>query len=111
MKKAILTLSLLFTAFLGFSQIDTTSRIDINQNVSRQAIEKQFGEYVKEYRIYHELSYETLQARFSMIASKELEYDVWYTIEEIKSMENNQFLPLIEVQNEIIKRIVRSYDY
>ena len=111
MKKAILTLSLLFTAFLGFSQIDTTSRIDINQNVSRQAIKKQFGEYVKEYRQYHELSYTTLQARFSMIASKELEYDVWYSIEEIKQMENNQFLPLLEVQDEIIKRIIRSYDY
>lgn len=111
MKKVLLTLSLLFTAFLGFSQIDTTSRIDINQNVSRQAVAKQFGEYVKEYRIYHELSYTTLQARFSMIASKELEYDVWYTIEEIKRMEQNEFLPLLEVQKEIVKRIIRSYDY
>lgn len=111
MKKVILALSLLFTAFLGFSQIDTTSRIDINQNVSRQAIEKQFGEYVKEYRQYHGLSYETLQARFSMIASKATEYEIWYTIEEIKRMEDNQFLPLVEVQDEIIKRIIRSYDY
>lgn len=111
MKKVLVTLSLLFTAFLGFSQIDTTSRIDINQNVSRQAIEKQFGEYVKEYRQYHELSYTTLQARFSMIASKVSEFDIWYSIEEIKRMEQNEFLPLIEVQNEIIKRIIRSYDY
>lgn len=111
MKKVLLTLSFSLTAVLGFSQIDTTSNIDINQNVSRQAIQKQFGEYVKEYRQYHELSYTTLQARFSMIASKELEYDVWYTIEEIKRMEQNEFLPLIEVQNEIIRRIVRSYDY
>ena len=111
MKKVLLTLSLLFTAVLGFSQIDTTSRIDINQNVSRQAIEKQFGEYVKEYRQYHELSYTTLQARFSMIASKVSEFNIWYSIEEIKQMENNQFLPLVEVQDEIIKRIIRSYDY
>ena len=111
MKKAGLLIGLLFTAFLGFSQIDTTSRIDINQNVSRQAIQKQFSEYVKEYRIYHELSYTTLQARFSMIASKVAEYDIWYSIEEIKRMEQNEFLPLIEVQDEIIKRIVRSYDY
>ena len=111
MKKVLLTLSLLFTAVLGFSQIDTTSRIDINQNVSRQAIEKQFGEYVKEYRQYHELSYTTLQARFSMIASKVSEFNIWYSIEEIKRMEQNEFLPLIEVQNEIIKRIIRSYDY
>ena len=110
MKKVLLTLSLLFTAVLGFSQIDTTSRIDINQNVSRQAIEKQFSEYVKEYRQYHELSYNTLQARFSMIASSVMEYDIWYSIEDIKRMENNQYLPLIEVQKAIIKRIVRSYD-
>lgn len=111
MKKVLVTLSLLFTAFLGFSQIDTTSRIDINQNVSRQAIEKQFGEYVKEYRQYHELSYTTLQARFSMIASKVSEYDIWYSIEDIKNMENGEYVPLIEVQDAIIKRIIRSYDY
>lgn len=110
MKKVLLTLSLLFTAFLGFSQIDTTSRIDINQNVSRQAIEKQFSEYIVEYKLYHELSYNTLQARFSMIASSVMEYDIWYSIEDIKRMENNQYLPLIEVQKAIIKRIVRSYD-
>lgn len=111
MKKTGLIIALMIITFGAFAQIDTTSRIDINQNVSRQAIQKQFGEYVKEYRQYHGLSYETLQARFSMIASKELEYDVWYTIEEIKRMENNQFLPLIEVQDEIVKRIIRSYDY
>ena len=110
MKKVLLTLSLLFTAVLGFSQIDTTSRIDINQNVSRQAIEKQFSEYIVEYKLYHELSYNTLQARFSMIASSVMEYDIWYSIEDIKRMENNQYLPLIEVQKAIIKRIVRSYD-
>ncbi len=110
MKKTGLLIGLLFTAVLGFSQIDTTSRIDINQNVSRQAIEKQFSEYVKEYRQYHELSYNTLQARFSMIASSVMEYDIWYSIEDIKRMENNQYLPLIEVQKAIIKRIVRSYD-
>ena len=110
MKKVLLTLSLLFAAVLGFSQIDTTSRIDINQNVSRQAIEKQFSEYIVEYKLYHELSYNTLQARFSMIASSVMEYDIWYSIEDIKRMENNQYLPLIEVQKAIIKRIVRSYD-
>ena len=111
MKKAVLLIGLSFVAVAVFGQIDTTSRIDINQNVSRQAVAKQFGEYVKEYRQYHELSYTTLQARFSMIASKVAEIDIWYSIEEIKRMEQNEFLPLIEVQNEIVKRIVRSYDY
>jgi len=111
MKKAVLLIGLSFVAVAVFGQIDTTSRIDINQNVSRQAVAKQFGEYVKEYRQYHELSYTTLQARFSMIASKVAEIDIWYSIEEIKRMEQNEFLPLIEVQDEIIKRIVRSYDY
>ena len=111
MKKTGLIIALMIITFGAFAQIDTTSRIDINQNVSRQAIEKQFGEYVKEYRQYHELSYTTLQARFSMIASKVSEFNIWYSIEEIKQMENNQFLPLVEVQDEIIKRIIRSYDY
>ena len=110
MKKTGLIIALMIITFGAFAQIDTTSRIDINQNVSRQAIQKQFSEYVKEYRIYHELSYATLQARFSMIASSVAEYDIWYSIEDIKRMENNQYLPLIEVQKAIIKRIVRSYD-
>ena len=110
MKKTGLIIALMIITFGAFAQIDTTSRIDINQNVSRQAIEKQFSEYIVEYKLYHELSYNTLQARFSMIASSVMEYDIWYSIEDIKRMENNQYLPLIEVQKAIIKRIVRSYD-
>ena len=110
MKKVILISLLLFTAFAAFAQIDTTSQIDISQNVNREAVTKKFSEYVTEYKLYHELSYSTLQARFSMIASSVMEYDIWYSIEDIKRMENNQYLPLIEVQKAIIKRIVRSYD-
>ena len=109
MKKVLLTLSLLFTAVLGFSQIDTTSRINVNQNVSRQAVAKQFGEYVKEYRIYHNLSYDIVMKEFSTIASAELSYDVSYSREYLEKMEEHKYLPPLNVQRAIIEHIVESY--
>lgn len=109
MKKAGLLIGLLLTAVAVFGQIDTTVNIDVSQNINRQAIEKQFGEYVKEYRIRHNLSYDIITKEFSTIASAELSYDVSYDREYLKKMEEHEYLPPLNVQKAIIEHIVESY--
>lgn len=109
MKKILLSLVVLFTALTAFAQIDTTSNIDISENVSRQPLAKEFGEYVKEYRIYHNLSYDIVMKEFSIIASAELSYDVSYSREYLEKMEEHKYLPPLNVQRAIIEHIVESY--
>lgn len=109
MKKAGLLIGLLLTAVAVFGQIDTTVNIDVSQNINRQAIAKEFGEYVKEYRIYHNLSYDIVMKEFSIIASAELSYDVSYSREYLEKMEEHKYLPPLNVQRAIIEHIVESY--
>lgn len=109
MKKAGLLIGLLLAAVAVFGQIDTTVNIDVSQNINRQAIAKEFGEYVKEYRIYHNLSYDIVMKEFSIIASAELSYDVSYSREYLEKMEEHKYLPPLNVQRAIIEHIVESY--
>lgn len=101
MKKLILLPLLLICSVLT-AQIDTTVQIDVSLNVSRSAVEKTFGEYIKEYRINNDLSYITLSAWFSVIATNVMEREVVFNEDDIKRMERNEFLPFIEVQKIIL---------
>lgn len=100
--KNIIIASLLLVSFSLTAQIDTTIQIDISQNVSRESVQKSFGEYVYEYRVDNELSYITLSSWFSVIATNIHGYNVEFTTTDIKNMEKNNFLPFPKVQNQII---------
>ena len=104
MKNIILFL-LLFVSFAATAQVDTTLNIDLSQNVSRCNCIETFGDKLKAYRIKNELSEATMAAWLSSIASGVHLWRVKYSIADYRAMENGDFLPFLEVQKEILKRI------
>jgi hypothetical protein len=106
--KNIIIIIFLFVSFATYSQVDTTFKIDMSQNVSRCNCETTFGEKLKAYRIANELSEATMAAWLSSIASGVHLWRVSYSIDDYKAMENGKFFPFLKVQETILEHIEKQ---
>lgn len=102
MKKIFFTISFLLLTYCAFSQIDTTSKINITLNESRCNCES-FGAKLKQFRESKQVLPETMRLFLSSIASHYTKRKVSYTQSEYNAIENDH----IELEEDLQVQILQ----